>query len=96
MAIGIGVPVSPAYANIDKELVQSCRSVLAATEPAARRHRLERELFAYELRATLGASKDEMRIYRARLRESCTRFDHNNRRLRARQAPTRTLKRTAP
>src|SRR3546814_17898481 len=68
------------------DLVNSCRNVAAAAEPA-RRIWLERDLLAYEMHHTLGASSEHLRLYRANLTETCMRAAHNNavnRRLRVR------------
>ncbi|WP_028079501.1 hypothetical protein [Solimonas soli] len=91
-AIGLlGPSGKVAMAATDTDLVASCRGVLAATEPATRRVWLERDLFAYELRAALGGSSDEMRIYRANLRETCARVDYNNHLLRVRSQQARAV-----
>lgn len=72
-----------ASAAADAELLSSCRGVLAATAPD-RRIWLEKDLFAYELRAAAGASSAEMHIYRENLVETCSRVDRNNRLLNVR------------
>src|SRR3546814_7292806 len=59
------------------DLVNSCRNVAAAAEPA-RRIWLERDLLAYEMHRTLGASSEHLRLYRANLTETCMRVAHNN------------------
>ena len=73
----LALQTQAAHAASDKGLVANCRVVLAATEPA---HRvwLEKDLFAYEMRAAVGTSRSEMRVYRENLADTCTRVAHNN------------------
>lgn len=73
----LAVQAQPVFATTDDELVSSCRAVLAATEPA-RRVWLEQDLFAYEMRAAVGTSNTELRIYRENLADTCGRVAQNN------------------
>ena len=66
------------FAATDTELVSNCRGVMAAAEPA-RRVGLERDLFAYEMHAAVGASNAEMRVYHDNLADTCGRVAYNNR-----------------
>ena len=86
----LSAPCGAKAAPADGELIASCRGVAAATEPA-RRVWLDRDLFAYEMHRAVGASNDEMRIYRANLADTCARVAYNNRLRRVRNvggAPT--------
>lgn len=73
----VALQTQTASAAGDTALLSSCREVLAATEPG-RRVWLEKDLFAYEMRAAIGASHAEMRLYRENLIDTCGRVAHNN------------------